>query len=279
VSQARAASDPDVKAVQSYWESHPLFSYEFEEPGSPRFFDELDRVKREDVERFAMKYWDFPGWRGKSVLDIGCGPGWVTVQYAAAGARVSSIDLTNAAVDLCRKHLAYRGLAADVRQGNAEALSFPDCHFDMVFSSGVLHHTPDTQKALRESFRVLKPGGVAKITLYRLGILHRPAVFGATRLIMKALGVRHPGADLGREAASVADFIRQYDGRDNPIGIAKSDGDWTADLEAAGYRVHARELHFFPKRFVPAGKVMPAFVHHALDAAVGTMAYFHLTKP
>src|SRR5262245_78836 len=110
---------PDVKAVQSYWESHPLLSYEFDEPGSPTFFDELDRVKREDIERFAMKYWDFPTWHGKSVLDIGCGPGWVTVQYAAAGAKVSSVDLTNAAVDLCKKHLAYRGFVADVRQGNA----------------------------------------------------------------------------------------------------------------------------------------------------------------
>lgn len=278
LSQSNAAV-PQIKDVQAYWESHPLLSYEFEEPGSPKFFDELDRVKREDIERFAMKYWDFPAWRGKSVLDIGCGPGWVTVQYAAAGAKVSSVDLTSAAVELCKKHLDYRGLTADVRQGNAEQLPFPDNHFDMVFSSGVLHHTPDTQKSFRESFRVLKPGGTAKITLYRLGVLHSPAVFGVTRGIMNMLGVKHPGADLGREATSVADFIRQYDGKDNPIGIAKSDRDWARDLEAVGYEVKGWESHFFPKRFVPAGKIMPSFVHGMLDRAVGTMVYFHLVKP
>lgn len=278
LSQPNAAA-PQIKDVQAYWESHPLLSYEFEEPGSPKFFDELDRVKREDIERFAMKYWDFPAWRGKNVLDIGCGPGWVTVQYAAAGAKVSSVDLTSAAVELCKKHLDYRGLTADVRQGNAEQLPFPDNHFDMVFSSGVLHHTPNTQKSFHESFRVLKPGGTAKITLYRLGVLHSPAVFGATRGVMKMLGVKHPGADLGREATSVADFIRQYDGKDNPIGIAKSDQDWARDLEAVGYEVKGWESHFFPKRFVPAGKIMPSFVHGMLDRSVGTMVYFHLIKP
>jgi SAM-dependent methyltransferase len=279
VSQAGVAPAPDVKAVQSYWESNPLLSHEFDEPGSPKFFDELDRVKREDIERFALKYWDFNGWRDKSVLDIGCGPGWVTVRYAAGGAKVTSVDLTNAAVDLCKKHLVYRGLTADVRQANAEELPFPDNHFDMVFSSGVLHHTPDTQKSFRESIRVLKPGGVAKITLYRLGILHSPAVFGVTRGVMKVLGVKHPGADLGREATSVADFIRQYDGKDNPIGIAKSDKDWAKDLQAVGYRVRGWESHFFPKRFIPTGKIVPSFVHHALDRGVGTMVYFQLTKP
>lgn len=274
-----ADANPDINAVQSYWENHPLLSYEFAEPGSPKFFDQLDHVKREDIERFAIKYWDFPAWRGKSVLDIGCGPGWVTVQYAQAGAQVSSVDLTSAAVELTKKHLAYRGLTADVRQGNAEALPFDDNHFDMVFSSGVLHHTPDTNKSFRESFRVLKPGGTAKITLYRLGLLHSPAVFGITRGVMQMLGVKHPGADLGREATSVADFVRQYDGKDNPIGIAKSDRDWADDLKAVGFRVDGWESHFFPKRFVPMGKVVPSFVHHALDRGVGTMVYFRLTKP
>ncbi len=99
-----------VEAVRAYWEAHPLLSYELEAPGSPRFFDELDRVKREDIERFAMKYWDFAAYRGKSVLDVGCGPGWVTVQYAAAGANVTAVDLTSAAVELTKKHLAYRGV-------------------------------------------------------------------------------------------------------------------------------------------------------------------------
>lgn len=275
----QATVQPNIDHVQSYWQQNPLLSYELAAPGSPTFFDELDRVKRSDVERFAMKYWEFGAWKNKRVLDVGCGPGWVSVQYAMGGADVSAVDLTEAAVGIAKKHAAYRGVRADIRQGNAEELPFPDNTFDMVFSSGVLHHTPDTQKAFRETYRVLKPGGHAKITLYRLGVLHSPLVFGLTRVTMKILGVKHPGADLGRNASSVEDFVRQYDGADNPIGIAKKDRQWAQDLRNVGYRVDGWESHFFPKRFVPMGNIVPSFVHHALDRVFGTMIYLKLTKP
>lgn len=270
---------PSIADVAAYWERHPLLSYEFAAPGTPAFFDALDRVKRDDIERFALRYWDFPGYRGRKVLDIGCGPGWVSVQYAAAGAEVTAVDLTEAAVDLTKKHLAYRGLKATVRQANAETLPFADASFDMVFSSGVLHHTPETMKAFSEAFRVLAPGGLAKITLYRLGILHSPVVFGLTRGVMQALGVKHPGADLGRNARSVEDFVRRYDGDENPIGIAKTDRAWAEDLRRTGFEVIATERHFFPKRFIPAGRLMPGFVHRLADGALGTMVYFNLRKP
>lgn len=278
-SPASIGSTPDVESVRSYWEKNPLLSHEFEQPGSPKFFDELDRVKREDIEPFAMHYWDFDGWRGKAVLDDGCGPGWVTVQYAKGGANVSSVDLTMTAVELTRKHLAYRGLTANVQQANAEDLPFPDQTFDLVVSSGVAHHTPDTMQVFREAFRVLKPGGACKITLYRLGALHSPAMFAVTRAMMKMLGVKHPGADLGRDATSVEDFVRQYDGKDNPIGKAKSDKGWAEDLKSVGFKVVSHETHFFPRRFVPMGKAIPGFIHHGFDRLAGTMVYFHLTKP
>lgn len=271
-------SSPSIDDVRSYWESNPLFSFELADPGSPEFFNEFDRIKREDVERFALAYWDFDAYRDQSVLDIGCGPGWLTVQYAKAGAKSSAVDLTEAAVALTQNHLAHYGLNADVRQGNAEALPFEDDSFDLVCSSGVLHHTPDTQRAFAEAFRVLKPGGTAKITLYRLGILHGPVVFPVTQGAMRLLGVKHPGADMGREAGSVEDFVRQYDGKDNPVGVAKRDRAWAEDLKRIGFMVKGYEVHFFPKRFVPLGRMVPKFGHHILDRAFGTMVYFHLGK-
>jgi SAM-dependent methyltransferase len=270
--------EPAIEDVRSYWETNPLYSHEVAEPGAPAFFKRFDEIKRSDVERYALHYWNFGSFADRSVLDVGCGPGWLTVQYARAGANAFAIDLTHKAVELTRRHLEHYALAADVRQGSAESIPFPDNTFDLVFSSGVLHHTPDTLRSFRECFRVLKPGGIAKITLYRLGVLHSPAVFPLTRLAMRLLAMKHPGADMARNARTVQDFVRAYDGDDNPIGIAKTDRDWARDLASVGFRVTGKEVHFFPRRFIPLGRFMPDAVHRVLDRTVGTMVYFDLAK-
>jgi 2-polyprenyl-3-methyl-5-hydroxy-6-metoxy-1,4-benzoquinol methylase len=270
---------PTIADVRNYWNSNPLFSHELKEVGSPAFFDQLHEIKTSDVERYALPFWQFDAYAGRRVLDVGCGPGWITVQYARHGALMDSVDLTPRAVELTNAHLAYRGLSATVQVGNAEELPFANETFDVVVSSGVLHHTPNTSKSFAECHRVLKSGGHAKITLYRKGLLHTPFVFGLTRLAMRVLGVKHPGADLSRDAKDVDDFIRQYDGADNPVGIAYSDSDWRRLLEKAGFKYLRHEVHFFPRRFIPASALIPGFVHKLLDSKLGTMVYFDLQKP
>lgn len=270
---------PTIEDVQNYWNSKPLFSHEIHDVGSPEYFQQIDHIKNNDVERFSIPYWEFDRFPAKKVLDIGCGPGWVTVQYARGGAAVTAVDLTDAAVDLTRRHVDLHGLRADVRQANAEALPFEDRSFDLVVSSGVLHHTPDTQKTFQEAFRVLRPGGKAKITLYRLGVLHSRLLFPLVKFGMRTLSMKHPGADMARTASTVDDFVRQYDGAGNPIGIAKTNSDWAADLRNAGFVVERIENHFFPARFLPIGDRVPTTVHRLLDSAFGTMVYFSLVRP
>lgn len=269
---------PNIDDVRSYWNAQPLLTHELEAPGTPKFFAAFDRAKREDSEKFAMSYWEFESWCGKKVLDIGCGPGWVAIQYAVGGADVDAIDLTPRAVAIAQAHAQIAGVSPRIAVGNAEALHFPDASFDLVVSSGVLHHTPDTPTAFRESYRVLKAGGCAKITLYRKGVLHNPMVFPLTRIAMRMTGMKHPGADLARTSLSVDDFIRQYDGADNPVGIGHSNRVWALMLEQTGYTVVDIETHFFPKRFLPFASVVPEFMHRALDRLAGTMVYFTLSK-
>jgi len=133
--------------------------------GSPEFFDALERYRYEKID-YLRDYVGFSRYRGKKVLEIGCGVGIDLLQFARAGAEVSAVDLTPNAIQLATANLAREGYRGNLRVGNAEALDFPDGSFDVVYSHGVLHHTVDTQKSIHEVYRVLGAGGEAIIMLY-----------------------------------------------------------------------------------------------------------------
>jgi ubiquinone/menaquinone biosynthesis C-methylase UbiE len=100
------------------------------------------------------------------VLEIGCGLGTDLVKFARCGARVTGVDLSARSVELVQQRLVLEGLEGDVRVADAAALPFSDRSFDVVYSWGVLHHTPDTVRAASELFRVLRPGGRFCVMLY-----------------------------------------------------------------------------------------------------------------
>ena len=269
---------PTENDVKRYWERFPLLTHELGSVNATEHWQSLDFLKRTDIERFAIHYWMFDDVRDMKLLDIGCGPGWLTVQYSAAGAKVSAIDLTESAINITHQILDAKSLSADLRVASAERLPFEDESFDVVVSSGVLHHTPDTLGAFREAFRVTKPGGVGLITLYRLGVLHSSMVFPLVQVLMRMTRTKHPGADLAKTATNVQDFVRQYDGLDNPIGIAKTNREWCADLERVGWSVEKIENHYFPLRMVPALRRAPRWLHKFLDKYLGTMVYVTLRR-
>jgi ubiquinone/menaquinone biosynthesis C-methylase UbiE len=105
-------------------------------------------------------------------LEIGLGMGCDTQLLCEKGFDVTGVDLTPKSVEATTARLKFYNLKADVRTGNAEALDFDDGTFDVVYSFGVLHHTPDTQKAINEVHRVLKSDGIALIMLYNKNSLN-----------------------------------------------------------------------------------------------------------
>ena len=142
---------------------------------------------RYQLEPFIVPFADFPNSRGKKVLEIGVGLGADHQSFAEGGAILSGIDLTQRAVTLTRNRFQVFGLYSDIQTGDAENLPFPNDTFDIVYSWGVIHHSPDTQKAVHEIFRVLRPGGVCKVMIY-----HRYSLVGFMLWLRYALLVGMP---------------------------------------------------------------------------------------
>jgi len=121
---------------------------------------------RYELEPYIFELARFEEARGKRVLEIGVGLGADHQKFAEAGAQMHGIDLTERAIEHTRRRLATLGLASQLSTGDAESIDFPDNYFDVVYSWGVLHHSPDTPRALAEVFRVLKPGGQTRLMIY-----------------------------------------------------------------------------------------------------------------
>lgn len=122
--------------------------------------------RRYELEPFILDFAKFEEFRDKRVLEIGVGLGADHQKFAEAGADLYGVDLTERAVELTRNRLACFDLESKLEVGDAEYLSFEDESFDLVYSWGVLHHSPDTPRAISEVWRVLKLGGTCKIMIY-----------------------------------------------------------------------------------------------------------------
>jgi len=152
--------------IQKFWQDSPCDSwFTNEASGTLAFYRSLDQ-HRYKVHWQLQAAVDFEKTCGLRVLEIGCGCGSEAELFACAGAHYTAIDLTEAAVTITRRRFQLLGLEGHFVQGDAENLPFPDGSFDLVYSHGVLHHTPDTPRAIREVHRVLSRGGRAVVMLY-----------------------------------------------------------------------------------------------------------------
>ena len=158
---------PDANApVRAYWNAH-IHDLDVSQhaPGTPEFFANLDAYHFEKLHHL-LRLVDFEGWRGRDVLDVGCGAGVEVVRFARAGARVTGVDIADRAVALTRQNLAQQRLDARLEVADAETLPFADVSFDFVYAHGVMQYTTDDRRLAREVYRVLRPGGLAMFQAY-----------------------------------------------------------------------------------------------------------------
>jgi SAM-dependent methyltransferase len=141
--------------------------------GENLYLEGLDRPgyeaqsrERYRLEPYIPPFAAFDSAAGRKVLEIGVGLGADHQRFAEAGADLTGIDLTPRAIEHVRRRLALFGLHSDLSTGDAERLAFADATFDVVYSWGVIHHSPETPRAVAEIHRVLKPGGVARVMIY-----------------------------------------------------------------------------------------------------------------
>jgi len=155
--------------VRDFWQKNPCGTkFTDAEMGTRPFYERVEE-HRYEKEWHIPAAADFKSARGLRVLEIGCGLGTDGAQFAKAGAIYTGVDLTDAAVELARKRFELFNLKGCFRSADAENLDFADESFDLVYSHGVLHHTPDTERAVKEIHRVLRPGGRAIVMLYHRG--------------------------------------------------------------------------------------------------------------
>jgi SAM-dependent methyltransferase len=166
-------ADPKERAREQ-WSHDPagaVYGREHEF-GTREFFDAVERHRYTEYAPWMPEVMGFNDFAGARLLEIGCGMGTDLLQFARAGAQVTGVDLTPRSIEISRQHFAVYGARGDFAIADGEGLPFADESFDVVYSNGVLHHTPDTAGAVREVHRVLRPGGQTRVMLYHRGSAH-----------------------------------------------------------------------------------------------------------
>jgi SAM-dependent methyltransferase len=161
----RKASEKDLKKrVQNYWNNQPCGTeFSQRDKGSKQFFEEVENF-RYSAELEVFSFAQFTRFHGKRVLEVGIGIGTDFLQWVRAGAKAHGVDLTPEAVKYTSQRLdLYKLKAAGLTVADAEHLPFHDNSFDLVYSWGVIHHSPDPLKGFQEIVRVCRPSGICKV--------------------------------------------------------------------------------------------------------------------
>ena len=156
----------EKESVRQYWDDTPCGTGNIAYPeGSLEYFEAIAE-NRNQLEPFIAEYAQFDKWTAKKILEVGCGAGTDLLQFAGAGAHTVGIDFSPKSAFLAKSRLHAYNCQGDVLVADAENLPFKADEFELVYSWGVLHHTPKPERAIHEIYRVTKPGDEICIMLY-----------------------------------------------------------------------------------------------------------------
>jgi 2-polyprenyl-3-methyl-5-hydroxy-6-metoxy-1,4-benzoquinol methylase len=272
-----SVSNPEIfdsvplSEVQNYWNARPCNIRHSTKPqGTKEYFDEVEQRKYK-VEPHIPDFAEFARWKGKRVLEIGCGLGTDTINFARAGAQVTAVDLSEKSLEMARKRAEVFGLADRITfiQADSEHLSefVPAGKFDLIYSFGVIHHTPHPERVMAHLPQYLKPDTTVKIMVYN-------------RWSWKVIWIlfRWGKGQFWKLDKLIADNSEAQNGC--PVTYVYSRGQGRKLLEAGGLRAtEARADHIFPYRIpdyvqyryvkVAYFRWMPKTIFRALERMAG----------
>jgi SAM-dependent methyltransferase len=161
----------NIESVKKYWNDRPCnIRHSDKEIGTREYFDDVEK-RRYLVEPHILEFADFPSWKDKNVLEIGCGIGTDSISFLKKGARLTCVDLSEESIKLSKKRIEVYGFDADVRYADAEKLSdyLPSSKFDLIYSFGVLHHTPNPINSFREVTKYMDQNSEFRMMVYHKG--------------------------------------------------------------------------------------------------------------
>ena len=160
--------DVSIETVADYWNRRPCNLRHSQAPvGSKAYFDEVE-ARKYFVEPHIPGFADFARWNDKRVLEIGCGLGTDAVNFVRAGAEYTGVELSEVSLDLARQRFDVFGLNGNLIHANAEHLDqhVRQASFDLIYSFGVIHHTPNPDAIIRQARRAIRPDGEFRLMLY-----------------------------------------------------------------------------------------------------------------
>ena len=158
---------PSVENVRSFWDARPCQSDLSQAADRRRYFEEISQKRYQLREWHVPRVAKFEAYRGKKVVEIGCGIATDGLEFAKNGADYTGVDLTPQAIEMAKERFGLFGVPGTFVAVNAEGrIPFADGTFDHAYSFGVIHHSPDPARIVREIHRVLKPGGTFTVMLY-----------------------------------------------------------------------------------------------------------------